>query len=186
MQAQSTEQFPDSLNGIKLRAVRRQKMEHKVGLLLPAPFGVQFGVVVLGIVSDHDDPASRTRTDPSQVAKKRPARLGVKSPAGLRVAKLAVTKPYRSKVADALTGRGMPAYWIANLRWNPHAASAAMLLEVHLIHCPKINVRVSCEFSEFFCVPPGRAGRQRQSEAVVCASGNRTDETAVGIDGRAG
>ena len=101
------------------------------------------------------------------------------------MAKFAVPNPYRTKVADALAGRGMSAYRITDFGRHPHAATTAMLLEVDLIHRPQIDGGISGEFSEFFCVPPGPAGRRTQSGAEVCVIENRTDETVVGTVGRA-
>jgi hypothetical protein len=50
----ATRQLPDPLNGMPFGAVGRQKVERETfGLLLP-PFSVKPGVMVFGIVRNHD------------------------------------------------------------------------------------------------------------------------------------
>ena len=52
VKAQATCQFPYSLNGIQFRAVRREKVQGKLGLLLLAPGEMEPGSVVWGVVTD--------------------------------------------------------------------------------------------------------------------------------------
>jgi hypothetical protein len=52
VKAKSTRQFPNPLDGIQFRAVRRKEVQGKLGLLLLAPGEMESGSVVRGVVTD--------------------------------------------------------------------------------------------------------------------------------------
>ena len=60
--AASPGQFPDPLGRVELRAVRRQKVQSELVATFVAPRLVQFGMVVLCIVCDHNSAPIRGAT----------------------------------------------------------------------------------------------------------------------------
>jgi hypothetical protein len=64
MQAKPTRQFPDALDRIELRTIRRKKVERKASLHLLSPSLMQERVMVLRVVdnNDHSFSASKTAT----------------------------------------------------------------------------------------------------------------------------
>ena len=52
------EKFPDPLDGVEVRAVRRQEQQDESGLLKAAPLGVKSGMVIPSVIDDDDDAAA--------------------------------------------------------------------------------------------------------------------------------
>src|ERR1035437_8173979 len=124
VELESPQQFPDPFDGIELRAVGRQKVKAKPGLVDAPPLRVQACVMVFRIVGDDDHAPTSRRTNPVQMAEEIPACLGIEMSKGLRTAQFAVTDPNSPEVADGLAGRCMPADGIKNLGRHPHPAAA--------------------------------------------------------------
>lgn len=150
MQAAASDQLPDSFNGIKVRTVRRQEVQSEVGGDPGAPRRVDSGVMIAGIVNDDDDAAPRPTAYALKLAEKIPTGLRIEHSLGWRHDQLAVLKPDSAEETDAFASRGVQANRISDLRWNPEAATRAMLLKVHLIHGPQIDVGFSSQATEFF------------------------------------
>jgi len=61
VQPEFPQEFPDALDRIELRAVRRKEKQGEVWRLQPTPLGVELGMVVSGVVGDDHDPTTRRR-----------------------------------------------------------------------------------------------------------------------------
>ncbi len=174
------EEFPDSLDGIEVRAVRREEEQDEAGLLKAAPFGVKSGMVIPGVIDDDDDAAALAPAPAPQLAKEGPAGLGIEVSLRLGSDQPSISDPYGAKVADEFAGRRMATNRVPDFRWNPHAAPAAVLLEMDFVQRPEINLWVAGESTEFFLLPPVAAGRLGRSPGAVCGAGNPIGERAVG------
>ena len=53
VQTLAARELPDSLDGIAVRAVRRQEIEPEMGLLLLPPVLVKTSMVIAGVIGDH-------------------------------------------------------------------------------------------------------------------------------------
>lgn len=186
MEAKAPQELPDPFDGIELRTVWRQEMETKARSVEVSPLSMQGRVVVLRIVGDDDHTPACRRADSAEMAKEVPAGLGIEVAKGLRAAQFSVADSNRPKVADGLSGRGMVADGIGHLGRHPHPATAAVLLEVHLIQRPQIDGGVSGQSAEFFCVRPVAADLPKQPEVAASAAGIPFVGTAAGIAGREG
>ena len=173
-------QFPDPFDGIEFGAVRRQEVEGKmVGDFLAPPF-VQTSVVVASIVDDHYNLSAAVSRDAFNPSVEPPAGASIEHPIRWRHDQFAILQAHSTKVTDALASRGMRADRVEDSRWNPHATAGAMLLEMHFIHSPQVNPRLSCQNAEFFYASIGVGGRLGQLVGAVCAVGNPTAERAAG------
>ena len=136
MQAQATNQLPDPLNRIEIRTVRRQKVERKApGLRFP-PIAVKFAMVIPGIVRDHHNPIPSPGADPFQLLEEVPARLCVEAIHFATVHEAAIAQANGAKVAHALAPGVVSEHRVGEIRWNPHPASRAVLLEMQFVHRP--------------------------------------------------
>ena len=52
MEAKPTGEFPDPFDGIQIRAIGRQEVQAELGSLLTAPLQMEFGAMILGVVTD--------------------------------------------------------------------------------------------------------------------------------------
>ncbi len=71
-------------------------------------------------------------------------------PASPAKQELSVPQSHRAKVSHAAPRGGMQQDRVLGFRWNPHLASRAMLLEVHLVGGPEIYRTVLHQRLEFF------------------------------------
>jgi hypothetical protein len=62
----------------------------------------------------------------------------------------ACTQTDRAKAGDRFAGGGVHQYRVLDLRWHPHPASGAVLLEVAFVQTPQFNVRSPCQTAQFF------------------------------------
>ena len=113
-------QFPDPLNGVGLRAIRRHEQQREALLTFVAPCPVQAGMMGSDIVQDHHDPAPGTAEEPSELFQKREECVGVEPVHFTAVDELPVPDADGSKVADALPGRMVQQNGVLDLRRNPH------------------------------------------------------------------
>ena len=172
VEAEAPQELPDPLDGVKLRAVRWQEVNGETRFLDLAPVCMDCSMMISGVVSDDNDSAARTPANPAQVTHKIPACIGIESPAWLGCDELSVPDSNGAKVTDAFARWSMTADRISDFWGYPHAASASMLLEVNFVHSPEVNSAISCEFFEFFCVPPVQQDRLKLLGALVCVIEN--------------
>lgn len=181
--AAAADQFPHPLDGIEFRTVGRQKVELEVAANLFPPSLVQAGVVIAGIVDDHDHLAARCSGDALDSSVEGPAGAGVKHALGLGHDELAIPQSDRPKLTDALARRGVEADRIVYLRGHPHAAARAVLLKLNFIHGPEIKIGSGFQNAEFFGVRLGVRGPLWQLVGVACATESPTAETAADTAG---
>jgi len=148
-----------------------------------APLFMQAGVVIASVIDDHDDFSARGLCDSLNPSIKSPAGAGVEHPVRRRHNKFAILQAHCPKVTDAFTSWGVKADGVLDLRRNPHAASGAMLLEMHFIHSPQVNSRISCQNAEFFYAQLAIQDRLWRPVGEVFAVGNPTAERAAGTVG---
>ena len=108
----------------------------------------QLGVVVAGVVEHDDDPAAR-RAAAEQQAKELLELDGVEDRRE-GVGELAGAQGHRAEAGDRLSGGRVPEHGIPVLGRDPHAAAAAVALEVALVLAPQVNVVSARQHAEFF------------------------------------
>jgi len=183
VQTAAADQFPNTFDRIEFRTVRRQKVEDKMVGNFLSPRFMQTGVVIASIVDDHDNLSARGLGDSFNPSIEAPAGAGVEHPVRRRHDQFAILQAHGPKVTDAFTSWGVKTDGILDLRRNPHAASGAMLLEVHFIHRPQVNFRISCQNPEFFYARPAIQDRLWRPAGAVFAVGTPTAERAAGTAG---
>ena len=139
VEPEATQELPDPFNGVEFGAVRGKKEQDEPRFLFEPPRAVEVGVVVFGVVDDDDDTATGAAGDAPKPAEIVPAGLGVEVAFRLGSAELPVTEADSTEVTYRLAGRSVMADRIRYFRGNPHLAAAAVLLEMNLIHRPKID-----------------------------------------------
>ncbi len=149
-------QFPDPLNGVEIRAVRRHEQQSKALFAFVAPCPVQAGMMVTDIVQDHHDPAPGTVGEPPQLFQKHEERVSVEPVNFTAVHELPIPDADGSKVADALPGRVVQQNGVLDLRRHPHPTGRAVLLEPDLIVCTEIHRAGPGQGAQFFYMPPAR------------------------------
>jgi len=77
MEAKSARQFPDALNRIEVRTIRRKKVERKPRPDLLSPSLMQERVMVLRIVENNDHSFSASKTFVVQLLPKLPTALSI-------------------------------------------------------------------------------------------------------------
>lgn len=173
MQTKPPGQFPKSLNGIQIGAVGRKKIQGKVSPVLLPPVFMKIGMMISGIVRNDQDAPSGFGTDLPKIAHEGIESHSIESTLLSLKGEFAVAQSNGAEVADALARGMMKENRILFLRWNPHAATRSMLLEMNFVSRPKVNPGVRYPFCEFFYMPLEALDPPEQSEDGVCASGNR-------------
>lgn len=150
MQTTTADQLPDPFNRIELGAVRRQEMKTEMVCDFFAPFLVQACVMVTGIVGNHDDGPAGPTADALNLPEEIPAGLRVKHTLRSRHDEFAILKSHRAEITDALASWGVEADGIGHFRRNPHPTAGSMLLKMHFIHRPQIDISLARQDVEFF------------------------------------
>jgi hypothetical protein len=176
--AKATNQLPDSLDGIELRAVRREKVKAQAMAMLIQPGLEQAGVMPPGVVENYDHlfPSPQLAQDLLQEDEKG---LGTE---------LLGSLGYQSPVADAngpkdtdtFPGRCMENHRVSILWRHPHGAPRTMLTEVAFILAPQIKIVSSGKTAQFFYISAGPRGQLWQSGAGAFADEIRDDGTVAG------
>ncbi len=86
----SAREFPHALNGVEVGAVGRKILQGELASGVYAPFLVQAGVVVPGVVGDDEHPPTRVGAGRTQLLEEDKERLGVEHELLLLVDELAV------------------------------------------------------------------------------------------------
>jgi hypothetical protein len=158
VQAKATRQFPNSLNRVQFRTVRREEIQSELRLLLLPPREMEPGSVVWGVVADQDHAAPGLGRGFAEVSQEFPERFPVKPFCLAAEEESAVTKANRSKVPHTLS-RGMMKHHRVLIFWrDPHAAPRSLLLEMDFIHRPQVHTFVFQVSSKFFLCLFCRAG----------------------------
>jgi hypothetical protein len=136
--------------GFKIGTVRRQEVQPEASPLLSPPISVESSVMIASVIGDDDHAPPCPSTGPSQFLEKGPKAHGVKALGLPLVHELTVPQADPSKVADTLSRGVVQQHRILGFRWNPHAATGAILLKVHFVQSPQIDLRMQAQGSEFF------------------------------------
>lgn len=148
VRCQPSREFPDSLDGRQLGAVRRQKQQFEMGSVLLQQRLEQLGVVVAGVVQHHHHPlvAGPVAKQFPQVGFERGrVELGRHD-----VNELAASQADRAEAGDGLARGGVVDHGVPVLRGNPHSAARAVLLEVAFVQAPQFNVAALRQPAQFF------------------------------------
>ena len=173
MEPEASNQLPNPLDGVELRAVSGKEEQREVGLLRQTPSSVEHGVVIFGVVDDDDHASAGPYADSPQVTQKLPTSLGIEVAGRRQSAQLTVAQADRPEIADTFPHRSMEAHGVSDFRRNPHTASAAVLLEVNFIHRPQVDGGICCQQPEFFLPPLGRPDPLGRLLAEACRKPNR-------------
>ena len=120
MDAKLSGKFPYPLDGIEIRAVRRQVIKVELRFMFLTPSAVKFGVVVFCVVGNDDHAASAFETAAMEQTQEIPCAHRVKAVVLACKEKFAVAKTHRTKITYALARGMMLQHGIFDLRWNPH------------------------------------------------------------------
>ena len=126
--------------------------------MLIAPAQMEFGAMVLGVVTDGHHAAAGDRAGRSKHLEEFPEALAVESSALATKQELAVSQAHSSEVSDALACGVMVNHRVSGLWRDPHTTPRSLLLKVHFVQSPKIDGIVLHQFSEFFLCFFCRAG----------------------------
>lgn len=96
-------------------------------------------MVVFGIVANGDYFSVWAGAGRFQLLEKIPEGLGIEFPLFASDDEFAVAQAHRPEVADALTCRMVKANWIVDFWRDPHLATGAILLKMHLVQSPEIG-----------------------------------------------
>ena len=58
VETQSAREFPDPFDGIQIWTIGQQEVQAELGSLLAAPFQMEFGAMILGVVADGQNAAT--------------------------------------------------------------------------------------------------------------------------------
>lgn len=157
MQSIAACQFPDPLDWVEFRTVRRQVVQADLAVVLFPPGPVEFGMMIPCIVHDQDHRSIRFPLDSFQLLQELPKRPGVELVCFPPVHKLPIAQTHRAEIPHAPASREMGQHGIVDFRRHPHPAAGAVLLETHLIQRPQIHLAQSHTVLEFFFAWPGVA-----------------------------
>ena len=136
MKTKLARQFPDALDGIQIGTVGRKVVQPKVRGLGLSPGLVHFCMMIPGVVADDHDALAFLSAPLLKELHEIPEALPVKSIRLLRINKLAVAQPHRSKVSYTLSSGVVQDDRVPVFGWHPHAAPGAVLLKMNLVQCP--------------------------------------------------
>jgi len=177
VQAKPSRQFPDAFDGIQIRAVGRQVAQGKLRFLFRPPRGV----VVAGVINDHDHTPSGPPAALPQLGQKIPGRHPVKAAEFPAEEELAIPQADGSKIADAFAGGSVEQNGIIDLRRNPHPSTRTVLLKMNFVDRPEINGGILGQSAEFFYARLAFADQLEPPPGAACGSENPTGETAADI-----
>ena len=143
METETAGELPNSFNGIEFWRVRGQIVEREVKGVFFSPGFVETGMMIFGIIGDHHHPTTSSDAAAAKDSDEREEGEAVEFAHLAAEEKLPVAKPHRGKVSHAVPRGCMQQDGILGFRWDPHLASRAMLLEVHLVHSPEIHLRIN-------------------------------------------
>jgi hypothetical protein len=142
VQTTPTRKFPDALDGIQVWAVRWQKVEAKTLPLLASPVSMESGMMIGGIIrDDHDTPAG-VSTGTAKIFQELEAGGSVKTTRLALKEEPPIAHSHGAEVTDATPGGVVEQHRVFDFGRDPHAAARAVLLEMHLVHSPKVHLRI--------------------------------------------
>lgn len=176
----AADQFPDPFDRIELRTVRGQKMQPEVLGHLGPPGFVQDSVVIASVVTDDHRFAAGAASETLEFLQEVPASLRIEPAFRARHDQFAVPQAHRAKEADAFARGCVAADRVVHLGRHPETTARTVLLEVHFIHGPEIDLDVSRQLPEFFYAPLVLGDLLVPLQDEVCAVESRVAETVSG------
>src|SRR6266568_4520977 len=182
VEAQPARQLPDPLDRIQIRAIGWQVTQYELGFLLRSPLCVKLGMVILGIIRDHDHPVPGPTAAPVQLAKKIPGGHRVKAGGFTLEQKLSISQTHGAEIANTFASGVVKQHRVVHLGWNPHSGAGTVLLKMNFINRPQVNGWIFCQCAEFFYAWLGPVGQLERLTGAACAAESPTGETASGTD----
>lgn len=182
MGTETPRQFPDTLDRIEVRAIRRKKIKMKTVAVPKEPGLEQRGMMPSSIVGNHHHFPSWPGMTKEQL-KEDLERLGVEG-LFLESHQTSISWTDSSENSHGFSGWGMKEHGINRLRRNPHPATGTVLLEMAFVGKPDIQVISSGPALEFFYMQPLPPGLPGQLRTAVFGAGTEVDEKRAGIGER--
>jgi len=126
-------------------------------------------MMVSGIVYNDDYASTASRTRLPKVFEKRMRGHGVKLFLLSPEDQFPIPQTDSSKIAHAFTSGMVQQYRVFVLWRYPHQTTRTILLKMDFITRPQIDLRIGCEPSEFFYMPPEVQDRPGRSKGAVFA-----------------
>src|ERR1700674_790817 len=184
VQSQSAHQFPHSLDGIEIRAVRGKVVERDSITILFAPFRMQLGIMIPGVVTDHLHSSLVGPALRMQLLQEIKESLPIETMSLTSKDETAIAQPHGPKIAHTLTRRVMQYHRIFHLGRNPHPIARTVLAEMDLIQSPQVHTAITRQILEFFYASSDARDRRGQSADEACAGGIPIVGRSVGIAAR--
>src|SRR5674476_1367367 len=140
-------------------------------------------MMIFSVVANQFHSTTCAPTDAAQAAQKRPGAGGIEAVRLAHRQELAVAQAHGTKITHFLAGGVVQHHRVFDFGCNPHPATRTMLLKMHLVHSPDVNVRINSQRPQFFYMRPVSQGPHGLFEGVACVSENPSDGTDVDIDG---
>ena len=150
METQSARQFPNSLDGIQFWTVGRKEFQGERRFLLSTPRQMQPRSMVVGVVADGHHAASTTDCGGLKRLQEGPETGAVEAAAFPLMNQFAIVDADRAKVADALARGMVEQNGVLYFGRHPHPAARAVLLKMHFVQSPQIDLGIGRQSAEFF------------------------------------
>lgn len=134
---------------------------------------MELGMMVPGVIRNHDRASPAPGTGPSQVFEERMETHCVEPLLFAAIDQLPVAQTDGPEITSAPPGWMVQQDGVRLFGWNPHPATRSVLLKVDLIRGPQIHVGIGQEVSEFFYISPEARGPLGRSMGAVYAYGSQ-------------
>jgi hypothetical protein len=158
VQTEPAGELPYPLNGIKIRAVRRQKIQPEKIILRMAGDRV----MIASIVGDGYHVPAAVGAEALKISVEGMKGHGIKSFCLPLEDKLPIPQAHGAKIPDTAPRRMMPQNRIGLLWRHPHPTARAILLEMDFVQKPQVHLRISCPSAEFFYIAAAVRGPHEQ------------------------
>src|SRR3954462_15835509 len=150
MKAKPPRQLPHPLNRVELWTVGREKVKAQDPGVLLSPLFVENGMMVLGIVGNHNRGTVASPYNLLQGAHELQEGTGVEALDFAAKREFTIPQTHSAKIPYAATRRIVWQHGIGHFRRNPHTTARSVLLELHFVESPKIHVAPLQKLPKFF------------------------------------
>src|ERR1035437_966965 len=137
-------------------------------------------MMVFGVIGDHHHPAAGADAMASEAFHEREKGRAIELAVFTAKQKFPVSESHRAKISHAAPRGSMQQDRVLGFRRNPHLASGAVLLEVHLVGSPEIHARILHQRLEFFLCAFCRSGSACAIWGAACAAESPVAGTSAG------
>jgi hypothetical protein len=137
---EATGQLPDTLDGIEVWTVRRQKQERKSSVGFLPPRRKKPCVMKSGVIQNDDDLFAGSAANSPKLFDECRKRDGIERIEGLRGYKLSVSNSDRAEITNRFSVRKMNHFGVFFFGRNPHLATRSVLIKMRFIQGPDIDV----------------------------------------------